>query len=174
MSIFSAPPRLLLAMAMILVSSAGSIAQTVELIGENGAWKAFRSGSGADISCFITSVPVKLEGKYDRNNRDETRVFVTHYGKGNKQGQVSSVAGYRFQAESGVTFTVDGTNFALFSSDTRAWATTPSMDADLVKAMKRGNTLIVTGVSSRGNKTIDTYSLKGFTASMQLIDRTCG
>jgi len=43
----------------------------------------------------------------------------------------------------------------------------------LVKAMKRGNKLKVTGTSSRGNKTVDTYSLTGFTKAMQSIDKAC-
>lgn len=149
-------------------------AQTGTLIGENGEWKSYRSGSGSDTICFVTSTPTKYEGKYDRNNRGETRVFVTHHGKDNdNRGVVSSVAGYKFMQDREVTFNIDGKTFTLFSVDTRAWATKPSEDRALVKAMKRGNKLKVTGISSRGNKTIDTYSLKGFTAAMKKIDKAC-
>ena len=40
--------------------------------------------------------------------------------------------------------------------------------------MKSGNKLVVKGISSRGTKTEDTYSLFGFTAALKLIDRACG
>lgn len=163
-----------IAAGVVAMSGSFAAAQTGELIGQNGAWKSFRSGSGANTVCFITSEPTKLEGKYDRNNRGETRVFVAHHGKdSDERGVVSSVAGYRFEEGRDVVFSIDGKAFNLFSVDTRAWATKPSMDRAMVKAMKRGNTLKVTGISSRGNKTVDTYSLKGFTAAMKKIDKAC-
>ncbi len=161
-------------MLSVMMPGAAVHAQTGELIGQNGAWKSYRSGSGANTVCFITSEPTKLEGKYDRNNRGETRVFVAHHGKdSDERGVVSSVAGYRFEEGRDVVFSIDGKAFNLFSVDTRAWATKPAMDRALVKSMKRGNKLKVTGISSRGNKTVDTYSLKGFTAAMKKIDKAC-
>ncbi len=144
------------------------------LIGQSGGWKSYRMGAGADVVCFITSEPIKLEGKYDRKNRGETRVFVTHHGKGSdNRGVVSSVAGYRFEENRDVVFNIDGKGFNLFSVDTRAWATKPEQDRALVATMKRGQRLKITGYSSRGNKTVDTYSLKGFTAAMKKIDGAC-
>ncbi|MCE2516735.1 MAG: hypothetical protein J4F41_02635 [Alphaproteobacteria bacterium] len=164
----------MLAVIMTMTAGATAQAQTGELIGQSGAWKAYRAGSGGNSVCFITSTPIKLEGKYDRNNRGETRVFVTHHGRnGEDRGVVSSVAGYRFEEGRDVVFSIDGKAFNLFSDKTRAWATKPEQDRALVKSMKRGNKLKVTGVSSRGNKTIDTYSLKGFTAAMKKIDKAC-
>ena len=149
-------------------------AQDGEVIGESGQWTAFRSGSGDNQICFITSEPTQLEGNYDRNNRGETRVFVTHHGPdAEDRSVVSSVAGYRFKEGEEVVFDVDGRKYTLFSVDTRAWATKPSQDAELTTAMKRGNRLKVTGVSSRGNKTIDTYSLTGFTRALGIIDQAC-
>ena len=169
------PIRLIaLTAGALLTSLSLASAQTGELINQSGAWKSYRSGSGANTVCFITSEPTKLEGKYDRNNRGETRVFVAHHGKdSDERGVVSSVAGYRFEEGRDVVFSIDGKAFNLFSVDSRSWATKPSMDRELVTAMKRGNTLKVTGISSRGNKTIDTYSLKGFTAAMKKIDKVC-
>ena len=174
MSVKTVIKRLIFGVLCAMMMSSVSLAQTGELIGQNGVWKAYRSGSGDNIVCFITSEPTKLEGNYDRNNRGETRVFVAHHGKGgDERGIVSSVAGYRFEEGRDVVFSIDGKAHNLFSVDTRAWATKPSQDRELVTAMKRGNTLKVTGVSSRGNKTIDTYSLKGFTAAMKKIDGAC-
>jgi hypothetical protein len=39
--------------------------------------------------------------------------------------------------------------------------------------MKRGSKMTVVGVSSRGTKTTDTYSLAGFTKAKNLMDKTC-
>ena len=159
-------------LGFMVVTSHGALAQTGTLIGESGAWGAYRVGSGADVVCFVTSTPHKLEGKYNRNNRGETRVFVTHRG-GRNRGEVSVVAGYRYKEGTDIEFNIDGKKFNLFFDDTRAWANDSAQDKALVDAMKRGNSLKVTGVSSRGNKTIDTYSLSGFTAAIKRIDRAC-
>ena len=164
----------LLALAAMLAPPLPAFAQDGETIGESGKWTAFRAGSGKDRICFITSVPTKLEGKYDRNNRGETRVFVTHHGSdADERGVVSSVAGYRFKEGEEVVYNIDGKKFSLFSVDTRAWATKPEQDRELTRAMKRGRGLKITGVSSRGNKTVDTYSLTGFTKAMGIIDKAC-
>lgn len=146
-----------------------------ERLGTSGKWEAFRSGTGNKSICFITSVPIKFEGKYDRSNRGDTRVFVTHHSSNpDERGIVSSIAGYRFKEGEPVEFTIDGKKkFSLFSVETRAWATKPEDDRALVKAMKRGSTLKVKGISSPGNTTIDTYSLTGFTKAMNLINKAC-
>ena len=163
-----------LALAAMLAAPTGALAQDGEVIGQSGKWNAFRAGSGKDLVCFITSEPTKLEGDYDRNNRGETRVFVTHHSSNSEERSVvSSVAGYRFKEGEEVVFDVDGKKFNLFSVETRAWATKPQQDKELTRAMKRGNRLKVTGVSSRGNKTVDTYSLTGFTKAMGIIDKAC-
>jgi invasion protein IalB len=162
------------AVSLFMMSVTIAAAQSNELIGQSGAWEAYRIGSGDNIVCFITSVPTKLEGEYDRNNRGETRVHVTHHGKDSDQrGAVSVVAGYKYEEGRDVVFSIDGKSYSLFSVDTRAWPTKPSADAELVKAMKQGTTLKVTGISSRGSKTVDTYSLKGFTSAMSQIDEVC-
>jgi len=151
-----------------------ALAQTGDLLSENGNWQAYRAGKGDNKVCFITSQPVKYEGQYDRDNRGETRVFVTHHSSNaDERGVVSTVAGYRYKEGRDVVFNIDGKTFNLFSVDTRAWAVKPQMDRELVRSMQRGNSLKVTGVSSRGNETVDTYSLKGFTAAMKVIDKAC-
>ena len=46
--------------------------------------------------------------------------------------------------------------------------------AMIIKAMRAGNTLVVKGTSSRGTLTTDTYSLKGFTAVHNALNKACG
>ena len=43
----------------------------------------------------------------------------------------------------------------------------------VVDAMIRGARLVVKGTSSRGTKTTDTYSLKGFSAAFKAIGKAC-
>ena len=54
----------------------------------------------------MSSVPKELRGDYDRANRGETRVFVSH-GQGKAERDVVSVlAGYRYKKQSEVDFSL--------------------------------------------------------------------
>ena len=158
--------------ALVLAWPMVSHAADGKAISSHGQWTAYETGSSAKKTCFISSEPTKLKGDYNRNNRDQTRVYVTHGPKKSDRDVVSSFAGYRFKDQEDVFFNIDGRKFTLYSSDSYAWAT-PDLDQILVKEMKRGRSLTVTGVSSRGNTTIDIYSLTGFTAAYNVIGKSC-
>ena len=46
-------------------------------------------------------------------------------------------------------------------------------DKKMIQAMKRGAKATLTGRSSRGTKTEDTFSLKGFTAAVEDASKRC-
>lgn len=60
-----------------------------------------------------------------------------------------------------------------FVDNDKAWAVSEKTDKELVAAMKKGERMIVTGESSRGTATKDTYSLSGFTAAYRAISAKC-
>lgn len=155
----------------MMAVSAPATAKVVEMDSFKD-WSVFRDDSGASRVCYMSSVPKKLRGDYDRNNRGETRVFVTHFGSADRN-VVSVLAGYKYQKQSDVVLNIDGKDISLFTQDNRAYSFNASDDNTLVTRMKRGNKLIVTGISSRGNKTIDEYSLSGFTKAKALLDKLC-
>ena len=62
----------------------------------------------------------------------------------------------------------------MFTADDKAWTLTSQDDKKLVAAMKRGERMIVDGISSRGTKTKDTYSLQGFMRAYNAISAKCG
>lgn len=158
--------------AMLCVGlSAPAMAKVVEMDTFKD-WSVFRDDSGAERICYMSSVPKKLRGNYDRNNRGETRVFVSHFGKSDRN-VVSVLAGYKYQKQSDVTFNIDGKELVLFTQDNRAYSFNEADDNNLVTRMKRGSKLVVTGTSSRGNQTIDEYSLSGFTKAKALLDKLC-
>ena len=156
---------------LFAVASQPAFAKVVEMDSFKD-WSVYRDDSGAERLCYMSSVPKKLRGDYDRNNRGETRVFVTHFGKSDRN-VVSVLAGYKYQKQSDVTFTIDGKEIVLFTQDNRAYSFNEADDNSMVTRMKRGNKLIVTGTSSRGNKTTDEYSLSGFTKAKALLDKLC-
>ena len=167
----SAGLYILMAAAAFLMLSVPALAKPVEMDSFKD-WSVYRDDSGSERICYMSSEPKKLRGDYDRNNRGETRVFVSHFGKSDRN-VVSVLAGYKYQKQSDVTFNIDGKETVLFTQDNRAYSFNEADDATLVTGMKRGSKLTVTGISSRGNKTIDEYSLSGFTKAKALLDKLC-
>ena len=157
--------------AMLLITLA-SVAKA-ETLSEHGPWAAIKNTENGQPVCFVGAEPQKQEGDYTK--RGDTYVIVTHRPAINQLNVVSVLAGYTYKAQSEVVIKINGnepTN--LFTRDQRAWAYDAKADAALVKAMKRGTTMVVTGTSSRGTLTTDTYSLNGFTAAFNDASKACG
>ena len=136
-------------------------------------WGAYRYDDTAGRVCFVSSVPKESNGKYDPNNRGETRVFVSHGPDKSERNVVQVVAGYRYKPQSDVTMNIDGKKFTLFTIEDRAYASSEEDDLRMIAAMKRGSSMTIIGTSSRGTKTTDKYSLSGFTKTKSVIDKTC-
>ena len=143
-----------------------------KLLGTEKNWKAYSTKLDKTKTCFITSEPIKTEGKFNKDNRGKPFVFVTNIKNGTNH-EVSIKAGFNFKKNKDVIFNVDGKKTKLFPVDDRAWSESTKIDRFLVQSMRKGKTLIVTGTSTPGNKIIDTYSLSGFTKALRLIDKSC-
>ena len=143
-----------------------------KLLGTEKKWNAYTTKITKNKTCFITSEPVKTKGKFNKKNRGKPYVFVTNT-KGGSNHEVSIKAGFNFKKNKDVIFDVDGKKTKLFPVDDRAWSESTKIDRFLVQAMRKGQKLVVTGISTPGNKIIDTYSLSGFTKALRLIDKSC-
>jgi hypothetical protein len=105
--------------------------------------------------------------------RDQALLMVFYRPSANASGQVAFTGGYPFKADSTVTIEISGSQFSLFTVDEWAWPASESDDAKIVTAMKRGAQAVVTGLSSRGTTTKDTFSLLGFTAATEDAEKRC-
>ncbi|MEW5703769.1 MAG: invasion associated locus B family protein [Pseudomonadota bacterium] len=152
---------------------ANTRADEIKTLGEFGQWGAYFYIEQAAKVCYNASRPIQQEGDYTR--RGEAFILVTHRPAASTRDVVSIQAGYPFQEGSEATLTVDGGKaFHLFTEGDMAWTKDKKTDQALVVAMKKGGRMVVVGVSSRGTKTTDTYSLAGFTASHRASSLACG
>ena len=172
------PARILPALAVVLGLAAASLAGTVlaqtaepEAIGTFGNWQAVTFDEGGKKGCYVTSKPTKEEGNYTQRGR--VYVLVTHRPADKSYDVVSFVAGYVYGDAGDVTVTLDQTQFDRFTPQDSAWAIDAATDRDLVNAMKKGDSMVVKGKSSRGTPTTDTYSLSGFSKAYQAIAEAC-
>jgi len=79
-------------------------------------------------------------------------------------------AGYIYKNDTPVKVKIDKKVYEFFSEDDSAWT---NDDNKIIYAMKMGVELVVTGFSNRETKTIDTYTLNGFTAAYNKLTKDC-
>lgn len=172
---------------MAATVAAPALAQeSTNQVGSNTDWYVYEE-SQPSKSCWAVSVPKETlntdsSGRPKSVRRSEIMLFVTYAPGSGVNGQVSFLGGYPFAPGSGVTMEIGGTEFTLFTNadlptkeeKETAWAVTAEDDAKIIAAMKRGATATLTGRSSRGTITKDTFSLLGFTASVEEAASRCG
>ena len=131
---------------------------------EQGKWNFVKDPDYCYIgsSPEITDVP---EGK----QRGDTYILVYKINK-SKNSIVQIVAGYPFKDNKEVIVKIDNTQYIFYSEDDTAWT---NDDNKVIFAMKKGMKLTVKGESSRGTKTADIYTLKGFTLAYNQLQTDC-
>jgi hypothetical protein len=160
------------AVALSSLAAASLSAQAIKRLGLYESWEANVSGGGAQQVCFMVSEPSKKEPADAK--RGTTQAFVSHRPGEKARDVVSVTLGYPIKPGSDVRATVGNRTFDLFTKGETAWAKDNAADKALVTAMTNGSTMAVAGESERGTKTVDTYSLKGFSAAYKEIGKACG
>ncbi len=162
-----------LSTVFFLLGTAVASAAAPELLGRYRDWDAFVISDGGSKTCYMRSVPLKTEPTNVR--RGDIVLFVTHRTQGDVANEVSILTGYPYKDGSSVSAVVDGSkSFTLFTQGDGAWLERAADEAAMVDAMRAGQRLIVKGVSSRGTRTTDRYSLSGFTSAHKRVSAACG
>jgi hypothetical protein len=166
------------AVCMALLSAGPALAQSAERVAAHTDWAVFVAGSPKE--CYIVSPPTgssaRRGGQAVEVQRGDIRLFVAFRPDEGVANEVSFTGGYPFGDGSAVTLDVGGRKFNLTpgTGDASEWAwTTPSEDASAVTALRGGSTATITGLSSRGTTTTDTFSLMGFTAAVTDAEARC-
>jgi invasion protein IalB len=162
-----------IATAVMLLLAGNAYAQAPQQMGDYDDWTAYTYKENGKNVCYMASTPKKDEGKYSK--RGDIYVVITHRAGENSFDVFNIVAGYDYKKDSTVTVKIGKEVFSkFFTEKDKAWTLSETDDHQLIKAMKRGERMIVEGMSSRGTQTKDTYSLKGFTRAYQAISAKCG
>lgn len=147
-------------------------AAEVDNLGSFSDWTA-HSYTGKDgLVCFIMSSPKQTLP--ENVKRDPSYFLITHRPKLNVRQEVSAMVGYTLKKDGTAMIEVDGAeSFELFTSGDGAWAESAAKDKQIVAALKKGKQMVLKGVSWRGTKTSDNYSLAGISAALDKIDEAC-
>ncbi len=158
--------------SLIILAGATAWAVDSRVLSVHRDWTAYIFEENGRPVCYMASQPTKAEGNYTRRGAIFAR--ITHRPAENSRNVFSYVAGYTYRPDSEVTVRIGSRTFTLFTHDDTAWANTEADDEALAQAVKAGNEMIVIGTSSRGTRTVDTFSLRGSTAAWNTMSQACG
>ena len=152
-----------------LVLAAASSPGSAQDLGTYKAWRSHAFVEANERVCSMWSQPDKAQGKYTK--RGEIFAFVTH--RPDVSNKVSFEIGYDFKPGVALEVKIDRERYRLTTSGRTAWSDDAKTGEKMVRAMRAGKEMVVVGISKRGTKTTDTYSLSGFTAAHRAIGRAC-
>jgi len=146
-------------------------AEEVKKMGVHKDWETYVINSDTSKICFTQSKPVLQAPKSDPR---EARLFITFRPGEKITNEISITAGYEFNTKNSITAT-SGKNKYKFdlAQEGFAWMTDNKIENKMIKTMKRGSRIMVTGYNQKGSQTIDHYSLLGFTKAYNATKANC-
>lgn len=163
------------AIAVLAAGISGAQAQeSTNVVATEGDWTVFAADSPKE--CWAVSPPKSTKNTdADGNPKDvirgDIRLYVAY--RPGKSGEVSFTGGYPFAPDSTVTVDVDGQKFNLFTEGESAWTGSPDEDGKLIGALRAGTNAVISARSSRGTRTVDSFSLSGITAATNTAAARC-
>ena len=148
-----------------------SIAEEVKKIGKFKDWETMVIKNDTQFVCFAQSKPVLQSPK---KNPREARLFVSFRPNKKILDEVSITAGYEFNKKNSITAKSGKSKYKFdISQEGFAWMADDKEEKKMIKAMKRGSRIMITGYNQEGSQTIDHYSLLGFTKAYGAAKKSC-
>ena len=143
----------------------------IKKVGKFKDWEVLVTSETSGKVCFAQSIPVLQAPK---NSKREARLFVTFRPGEKITNEISTTAGYEFNKKNSVLATSGNNKFKFdIKQQGFAWMTSNKKEKIMVKVMKKGSRIMVTGYNEKGSQTIDHYSLLGFTKAYSTAKKAC-
>ena len=146
-------------------------AEEVKKVGKFKDWETMVLVKDTGVVCFAQSKPVLQAPK---TNKRDARLFVTFRPNEKIKDEVSITPGYEFNKQNSIT-AKSGKNKYNFdiAQQNFAWIADNKIEKKMIRTMKKGSRIMISGYNSSGSQTIDHYSLLGFTKAYNTAKKSC-
>ena len=146
-------------------------AEEVKKMGTHKDWETYVVNSDSGKVCFAQSKPILQSPKKESR---EARLFISFRPGEKITNEISVTGGYEFNNKNSV-LAKSGKNKYKFDilQEGFAWMTSTKLEIKMIKTMKRGSRIMITGNTQNGSSTIDHYSLLGFTKAYNATKANC-
>jgi len=146
-------------------------AEEIKKIGKYKDWQAMTVIDDSGKVCFAQSSPILQAPK---SNKRDAKLFVAFRPVEKIINEVSVTGGYEFNNKNSVTATSGKNKFKFdIKEQGFAWIADTKVEAKMIKKMKKGSRIMITGYNQKGSQTIDHYSLLGFTKAYNTVKKAC-
>ena len=169
----SLPLAMLLALAVL---AAPAWAAGTDQLGVFRDWTAYTAPTPQGKVCYALSNPIASLPK--KLARDKAYVIISVWPGRGVRDELEIVPGYLYRDGEPVFAQVGAQRTEFFTRNEgksgSAWVKEVNNENALVAAMRGGSTLTVSGVSKKGTRTTDTFSLSGIAGALDRAHRECG
>ena len=146
-------------------------AEEIKKIGKYKDWQAMIITESDGKVCFAQSSPILQAPK---SNKRDAKLFIAFRPTDKIINEVSVTAGYEFNNSNSV-IAQSGKNKFKFDIKEQgfAWIADTKIENRMIKRMKKGSRIMITGYNQKGSQTIDHYSLLGFTKAYNATKKAC-
>ena len=146
-------------------------AEEVKKMGTHKDWETYIINSEKGKVCFAQSKPVLQSPK---TSAREARLFISFRPGENISNEISITSGYDYNDKNSIT-AISGKNNYKFDIIRKnfAWITDKKFENKMIKTMKKGSRIMITGHNQNGSQTRDHYSLLGFTKAYKATKANC-
>ena len=148
-----------------------AIAEEVKKIGKFKDWEVMVIKNDSELVCFAQSKPVLQAPK---SNPREARLFVSFRPNQKILDEISITAGYEFNNKNSITAKSGKYKYKFdIAQENFAWMADNKQEKKMIKTMKKGSRIMISGYNQKGSQTIDHYSLLGFTKAYGAAKKSC-
>ena len=158
---------------LILVSlfAVSANSQEVKKVGKFKDWEAMIIVEQTGKVCFAQSIPVLQSPK---SNLRDARMFVSFRPAEKINDEISVTGGYEFNNKNSIIATSGKSKYKFdIAQEGFAWIADNKLENKMIKTMKKGSRIMITGHNQKGSQTIDHYSLLGFTKAYNAAKTSC-
>ena len=148
-----------------------AIAEEIKKIGKFKDWETMVVKKDTILVCFAQSKPVLQAPK---SNPREARLFVSFRPNEKISDEISITAGYEFNTKNSITAKSGKYKYIFDIAQERfAWIADNKQEKKMIRTMKKGSRIMISGYNQQGSQTIDHYSLLGFTKAYSAAKKNC-
>ena len=161
---------LLILPIIFIVFNSQLSAEEIKKIGKYKDWESMVVTEAAGKVCFAQSSPILQAPK---SNKRDAKLFIAFRPADQIINEVSVTGGYEFN--SNTVTAQSGKNKFKFDIKEQgfAWIADTKIEFRMIKRMKKGSRIMITGYNQKGSQTIDHYSLLGFTKAYNTVKKAC-
>ena len=146
-------------------------AEELKKINKSKDWETLVLIKDNELTCFAQTKPVLQSPKA---NKRESRLFVSFRPSDKVADEISTTSGYEFNTQNRILATSGKRNYEFdIIRNAFAWVNSNKIEKKMIKTMKKGSRIMVTGYNKSGSQTIDHYSLLGFTKAYNTAKKSC-